>query len=49
VIVLAGYLENAGALAVAVVISVTGWALGARILRAQTLSLREREFVVAAT
>ena len=45
---LAGYLKNAGALAVAAVISVTGWAFGARILRAQTLSLREREFVVAA-
>jgi peptide/nickel transport system permease protein len=48
VIVLAGYLKNAGAVAVAAVISVTGWAFGARILRAQTLSLREREFVVAA-
>jgi len=48
VIVLAGYLKSTGALAVAVVISVTGWAFGARILRAQTLSLRERDFVVAA-
>lgn len=48
VIVLAGYLKNAGALAVAAVISVTGWAFGARVLRAQTLSLREREFVIAA-
>jgi peptide/nickel transport system permease protein len=48
VIVLAGYLKNTGALAVAAVISVTGWAFGARVLRAQTLSLREREFVVAA-
>jgi peptide/nickel transport system permease protein len=48
VIVLAGYLKNAGAVAVAAVISVTGWAFGARILRAQTLSLREREFVIAA-
>jgi peptide/nickel transport system permease protein len=48
VIVLAGYLKSTGAVAVAVVISVTGWAFGARILRAQTLSLREREFVIAA-
>ena len=48
VIVLAGYLRSAGAVAVAAVISVTGWAFGARILRAQTLSLRERDFVVAA-
>jgi peptide/nickel transport system permease protein len=48
VIVLAGYLKDTGAVAVAAVISVTGWAFGARILRAQTLSLRERDFVVAA-
>jgi peptide/nickel transport system permease protein len=39
IIVLSGYLKNSGALSVAVVISVTGWAFGARILRAQTLSL----------
>jgi peptide/nickel transport system permease protein len=48
VIVLAGYLKDTGAVAVAAVISVTGWAFGARILRAQTLSLRERDFVIAA-
>jgi peptide/nickel transport system permease protein len=48
VIVLAGYLHGAGSLAVAVVISVTGWAWSARILRAQTLSLRNRDFVHAA-
>jgi peptide/nickel transport system permease protein len=48
VIVLAGYLKGAGALDVAIVISVTGWAFGARVLRAQTLSLRERDFVIAA-
>ena len=48
VIVLAGYLHDAGTVAVAVVISVTGWAWSARILRAQTLSLRNRDFVHAA-
>jgi peptide/nickel transport system permease protein len=48
VIVLAGYLKGSGPLSVAVVISVTGWAFGARVLRAQTLSLRERDFVKAA-
>jgi len=32
----------------AAVISVTGWAWGARVLRAQTLSLRRRDFVDAA-
>lgn len=48
VIVLAGYLPSKGSLAVAVVIAVTGWAWGARVLRAQTLSLRRRDFVEAA-
>jgi len=48
VIVLAGYLRGAGPLSVAVVISVTGWAFGARVLRAQTLSIRERDFIKAA-
>jgi peptide/nickel transport system permease protein len=48
IIVLAGYLRGAGTLSVAVVISVTGWAFGARVLRAQTLSIRERDFIRAA-
>lgn len=48
VIVLAGYLPNKGSLSVAVVIAVTGWAWGARVLRAQTLSIAKRDFVQAA-
>ena len=48
VIVLAGYLPNKGALSVTIVISITGWAWGARIIRAQTLSLRKRDFIKAA-
>ncbi|MCG5218495.1 ABC transporter permease [Streptosporangium sp. KLBMP 9127] len=48
VIVLAGYLPQRGVTSVAVVIAVTGWAWGARILRAQTLSIRRRDFVEAA-
>lgn len=48
VIVLAGYLPNRGSLSVAVVISITGWAWGARVLRAQTMSIRERDYVRAA-
>ncbi len=47
VIVLAGYLKSSGWLTVAVVISVTAWSFGARVLRAQTLSLRGRDFVKA--
>ncbi len=48
VIVLAGYLPSKGSVSVAVVISVTGWAWGARVLRAQTLSIRRRDYVEAA-
>ncbi|WP_053175785.1 ABC transporter permease [Nonomuraea sp. SBT364] len=48
IIVLAGYLPQRGVASVAVVIAVTGWAWGARVLRAQTLSVRRRDFVEAA-
>jgi oligopeptide/dipeptide ABC transporter ATP-binding protein len=47
-IILAAYLPHAGSLGIILVISVTGWAWGARVLRAQTLSLRKRDFVEAA-
>jgi peptide/nickel transport system permease protein len=47
-IVLAGYVTARGPFSVALVITFTGWAWGARVLRAQTLSLRRREFVEAA-
>jgi peptide/nickel transport system permease protein len=48
VIILAGYLPGKGALSVAIVIAVTGWAWGARVQRAQTLSIRQRDYVEAA-
>jgi peptide/nickel transport system permease protein len=48
IIVLAGYLHGAGTLAVALVISLTAWPWTARVLRAQTLSLRQRDYVHAA-
>lgn len=47
-IVLTGYLPDGGPVAIAVVISVTGWAWGARVLRAQTLSIRKRDYIEAA-
>ena len=47
-IILAGSLGSSGWLPVAIVISVTGWAFGARLLRAQTLSIRGRDYVRAA-
>ncbi|MDM7830379.1 ABC transporter permease [Cellulomonas edaphi] len=48
IIIIAGQLPSAGGLTVALVIAATGWAWGARVLRAQTLSLRRRDFVEAA-
>ncbi len=47
VVVLAGYLPNGGTLSIVLVISLTSWAFGARVLRAQALSLRKRDFVTA--
>jgi len=48
IIIIAGLLPSAGGLTIALVIALTGWAWGARVLRAQTLSLRKRDFVEAA-
>lgn len=47
VIVVAAYVEG-GVLATVVVIALTSWAASARVLRAQTLSLRTRDYVLAA-
>jgi peptide/nickel transport system permease protein len=46
-LVIASYVP-ASALSVSLVVAITSWAWGARVLRAQTLSLRSREFVTAA-
>jgi len=46
-IVIAAYLPS-GPLTLALVLVVTGWAWNARVLRAQTLALRQRDFVAAA-
>ncbi|HEY2794718.1 MAG TPA: ABC transporter permease [Micromonosporaceae bacterium] len=40
--------ESANDLLIGAVISLTGWAWGARVLRAQSLSLRNRDFIEAA-
>lgn len=47
VIVISSYVENKGILLVALVLAVTSWAGGARVLRAVTLSLRSRDYVLA--
>ncbi|WP_391653694.1 dipeptide/oligopeptide/nickel ABC transporter permease/ATP-binding protein [Streptomyces tamarix] len=50
VIVIAGFVPAAerGWWTIAVVLAVTGWAASSRVLRAQTLSLRNRDYVAAA-
>jgi peptide/nickel transport system permease protein len=40
--------DRSNAFVIGLVISLTGWAWGARVLRAQTMSLRNRDFVEAA-
>jgi peptide/nickel transport system permease protein len=50
-IIMIGFLGRTSSndiLVVGVIISVTGWAFGARVLRAQTLSLRNRDYVDSA-
>jgi peptide/nickel transport system permease protein len=46
--VILGYLPHTGVLATAIVLSALGWPWGARVIRAQTMSLRNRDFVLAA-
>lgn len=47
-IVLAAYLHSSGPFTIAAVIGLTGWAWGARTLRSQVMTLRSRDFVIAA-
>lgn len=47
IITLAAFMPS-GSATIVFVLSVTGWAWGARVLRSQTLSLREKDFVAAA-
>jgi len=47
-IVVAAYLRNGGLPIIILVVVLTGWAWGARVLRSQTQSLRGRDFVTAA-
>ena len=47
-IIVGTYLNNRGLLVLIAVIVITGWSYGARQLRSQALSLRNREFLEAA-
>jgi peptide/nickel transport system permease protein len=46
-IVLLGYLPQKGQIATILVLSALGWPWGARVIRAQTLAIRNRDFVAA--
>ncbi|MFI5063543.1 MAG: ABC transporter permease [Streptosporangiales bacterium] len=48
IIVIAAYVKATGTLTMIVVIALVSWAAAARVLRAQTLSVRNREYVLAA-
>lgn len=48
VIVIASYVQNKSVFLVIIVLAITGWAGGARVLRSQTLSVRNRDYVLAA-
>jgi len=47
-IILAAYLQGGGLVMLIAVITITGWAWGAKVLRSQAIALRERPFVQAA-
>ncbi|BDZ48728.1 ABC transporter permease [Frondihabitans sucicola] len=47
-IVIGSYVQHKSIFLVAGVLALTGWAAGARVLRGQTLSLRNRDYVLAA-
>ncbi|GHO90565.1 peptide ABC transporter permease [Reticulibacter mediterranei] len=46
-ILLAAFLPNKGPFAIGFILTITGWSWGARVLRSQTLSLRNRDCVEA--
>lgn len=48
ILVIASLIDNPGPDTIILVLSLTGWAYGARVLRSQTLALRHAEFVEAA-
>lgn len=47
-VVVAAYIPFRGTFPIVLVITLTGWAWGARVLRSQTLSLRNQDFVLMA-
>jgi len=48
IIIVASQFDDPNILLISAVLAITGWAWGARVLRAQTMSLRNRDFIQAA-
>lgn len=48
IIVISGFIDRPGPVTIVVVLSTISWAYGARVLRAQTLTIRHSDFVAAA-
>lgn len=48
IIIVASQFPDPNVILISAVLAITGWAWGARVLRAQTMSLRTRDFVLAA-
>lgn len=47
-IVLAAFLGQVGSLVITILLGLTSWPWGARVIRSQTMSLRHKEFVISA-
>ncbi len=47
-IILAAFLGNVGPLIIALILGLTSWPWGARVMRSQTLAIRNKEFITAA-
>jgi peptide/nickel transport system permease protein len=47
-IILAAFLGQVGPLVIAMIIGLSSWAWGARVIRSQTLAIRNKEFILAA-
>lgn len=47
-IVIGSYVQQRGLLLIAIILAITSWAASARVLRSQTLSIRNRDYVQAA-
>ncbi len=47
-IVLAAFLGQVGSLVITILLGVTSWPWGARVIRAQTMAIRSKEFIISA-